>query len=463
MSANVTPNTCRMTVMTSRVRVDLAVPVSIPVSELVATVVGRLGGELADEGAINGGWLLQRAGDAPLDPALTVAACALRDGDVLHLRAGGGRLAEIAFDDVLDAVGHGVAARTPRWQAKYTTRAAVGFAATALTFALLVLLVSGPTWVVPASAATGASALLILTAAGLARALQQRLPALMASAYAIAFGTVAGAMALGRHRDLFEFGTTQLLPAAAAAVLVAVLCLVSTGMGIGGFVAVIAAGVLTAIATGVAAATTLTVPATAGLVAVVTLGVSPFLPLVSFRLARLPLPPIPSTAADLRRDTATIDSGGLLLQTARADQYLTGLVAATAVTLAGAAVTLAPGGFSNVLLGVVLGAILLFRARLFTGRGQRYSLLIGSAVAFLGVLLARSAELSDTNRLLAYAVPAVVVAVVLLAISGTVPARQFPPTVSRAADVLESLLVLSVIPLALGVMGLYGAIRRLSN
>ncbi len=153
----------------------------------------------------------------------------------------------------------------------------------------------------------------------------------------------------------------------------------------------------------------------------------------------------------------------MLLQAARADQYLTGLVAATAVTLAGAAVTLAPGGFSNVMLGVVLGAILLFRARLFTGRGQRYSLLIGSAVAFLGVLLARSAELSDTNRLLAYAVPAVVVAVVLLAISGTVPARQFPPTVSRAADVLESLLVLSVIPLALGVMGLYGAIRRLSN
>jgi hypothetical protein len=41
----------------------------------------------------------------------------------------------------------------------------------------------------------------------------------------------------------------------------------------------------------------------------------------------------------------------------------------------------------------------------------------------------------------------------------SLPGRRFAPPISRAADVIEALLVLSVIPLALAVMGVYGAIR----
>ncbi len=39
------------------------------------------------------------------------------------------------------------------------------------------------------------------------------------------------------------------------------------------------------------------------------------------------------------------------------------------------------------------------------------------------------------------------------------PGRRYAPPWSRTADILETLLVLSVIPLALAVMGVYGEIR----
>ena len=112
------------------------------------------------------------------------------------------------------------------------------------------------------------------------------------------------------------------------------------------------------------------------------------------------------------------------------------------------------------MLAVVLGAICLLRARLFTGRAQRGLLLVAGGVALLAVLVAasvaglrhgrvswpsqspRSSSPSSCSRW-----------------PSCCPDRRYAPPWSRAADVVESLLVLSVIPLALAVMGVYGAIR----
>ena len=54
---------------------------------------------------------------------------------------------------------------------------------------------------------------------------------------------------------------------------------------------------------------------------------------------------------------------------------------------------------------------------------------------------------------------AAVLLVLLFVLATTLPGRRYAPPWSRSADVLESLLVLSVIPLALAVMGVYGQIR----
>jgi type VII secretion integral membrane protein EccD len=463
VAASVTSSTCRLTVMTPKWRVDLAVPVDIPVAELLTILVRSMGPELSDEGASHGGWVLQQLGKPPLDPAMSLAAAQLRDGDVLRLRPGSTQLPELAFDDVLDAVATGINERTPRWQPHYTARASVLFASAALLYALIAALLTGPGWVASTATAAVTSLMLLLASVALARAYGQRGAGVTAAGFAVAFGAAAGAMGLGDDRSARAFGATQLLPGICAAVLVATLALILIGTGVTIFVAVIAAGVLGAIGAAVSTITSLGVYGAAALVAAVTLACSPFLAMLAFRLSRLPLPSIPSGAEDLRRETGKIDGATVLDQAVRADQYLTGLISATAITLAVSSVLLANGGVSQRVLTAVLGAICLMRARLFTGRGQRAAMLVAGGVAGLALLVTRAAAVHDTVRVLAFAVPAVALAGLCLVFAVALPDRRLAPTWSRSADVVESMLILSVIPLALGVVGVYGAVRNLSH
>jgi type VII secretion integral membrane protein EccD len=463
LSASVVSNSCRLTIISSARRADLAVPVQIPVAELLAIVVAGLGPEAADAGAAEGGWVLQRSTEAPLDPSSSLAASQLRDGDVLYLRTRASQLPEVAYDDVLDAVASGVLSRTARWQSEHTMRAAAGFAALLLTFALGTALVVGPDWVLPAITTGGGALLLMITAGAVGRAYHRHGPALVAAGFAVAYAAGGGAMAVGGHHKLWEFGAPQVLVGACAAALAATVALLVLGAGVAGLETVITVALLSAIGTAVASATTLSAAGTAAVVATAGLALSPVLPTLAFKLSRLPLPTIPTDANDLRREADTIDANRILGQAVRADQFLTGLVGGVALAIAGAAVLLAPHSGSERGLTVVLGAICLLRARLFTGRAQRIMLLTASAAALLAGLIASAVSVHGSTRLVAFVVPAIVVAMILFALGVSLPGRRYAPPWSRTADVIESLLVLSVIPLALGVMGVYGAIRSASS
>lgn len=461
LSASVISNSCRLTIISSTLRVDLAVPVQISVAELLSIVVGSLGREAADLGAAEGGWVLQRAGEQPLESSASLAASQVRDGDVLHLRTRSTTLPELAFDDVLDAVADGVLTRTVRWKDVYTMRAATLFAAALLVFTLVVALLAGPSWVAPTVTLGTGAVLLVLSALALGRIMHRRAPALTAAGFAIAYGAAAGAGLVGERHSMLDFGAPQLLVGASAALLVSVVLLVALGDGVAGFGTVIAVALLTAIGTGIATGTSLTAAGTASVIAAVALAFSPFLPSLAFRLSRLKMPIIPLDADDLRRDTEMVDAAQILGQAVRADQYLTGLVGGIALSIAGGAVLMAGRGASEQILAVVLGLICLLRARLFSGRAQRGLLLAAGGVALVAELVGGASDVHGTARILAFAVPAAVAALALFALAVTLPARRYAPPVGRAADILEALLVLSVIPLALGVMGVYGALRNL--
>jgi len=460
LSASVVSNTCRITVLSSEFRADLAVPVHIPVAELLATLVSSLGRQVADEGAANGGWILQRAAEPALEASATLAASGIRDGDVLHLRTRATQLPEIAFDDVLDAVATGVLTRTVRWRAEHTANAVAAFASAMLLIALVNIVVSGPGWAAPAVTAGAGAALLLGTAIALGRAYHRRVPALATATAAVAYAAAAGAMAVGGEHRLWQFGSTEALLGACAALLVAVIALLTLGAGVCGLVAAVTAAILAGIGTAIDVASSLGPAGTAALVAGIALAVSPALPMLSFRLSRLPLPSIPADAADLRRDDSSVDATRILRQATLADQFLSGLIGGVSLAIAGAALLLAVGDGSARALAAVLGVICLLRARLFTGRGQRAWLLSCGGVALAVVVIARAADLAPTTRLLAIAVPVAVLAIILFALAVVLPGRRYTPPWSRAADVLESVLVLSVIPLALAVMGVYGTIRH---
>jgi type VII secretion integral membrane protein EccD len=463
LSASVVSNSCRLTIISATTRVDLAVPVQITVGELLALVVTNLGREAADQGAAEGGWILQRAGEPALNLSATVAASQLRDGDVLQLRTRATRLPEVAFDDVLDAVATGVLTRTARWQAVHTARAAAAFAAALLTFALASLVLIGPKWTEPAISAGVGAVLLVLAAVAVGRIYRRRGPGLTAGGFAIAYAAACGAMAVGGHHRIWDFGAPQVLVAAGAAALTAVVLVIALGDGVAGFVVVVVVGLLSAIGTAVASGTDLSGPATAAVVATAALAISPILPTLSFRLSRLPLPQIPTDAGDLRRDAGTVEAEQILGQAVRADQFLTGLVGGAALSIAGAAVIITGRGPSEYVLAVALGLVCLLRARLFTGRDQRFLLLFAGGAALLATAVAGVLDADGTGRLLAFAIPAAAAALLFLGLAVTLPGRRYAPPWSRSADIVESLLVLSIIPLALGVMGVYGAIRHAAS
>jgi hypothetical protein len=90
-------------------------------------------------------------------------------------------------------------------------------------------------------------------------------------------------------------------------------------------------------------------------------------------------------------------------------------------------------------------------------------MLIGGGVAGVALLVKGATATHDLTRVLTFVVPAVVLAVVFFVLAVALPERRLAPTWARFADLAESLLILSVIPIALGVIGVYGAVRNLSS
>ena len=99
--------------------------------------------------------------------------------------------------------------------------------------------------------------------------------------------------------------------------------------------------------------------------------------------------------------------------------------------------------------------------RLFTGRSQRLSMLVAAAVAILAVLGGVATSLDSWSGRLALVLVVAAVALLTFWLVVVLPGRRYTPPSSRAADVVEALLVLSVLPLILGIMGVYGRVREL--
>ena len=205
-----------------------------------------------------------------------------------------------------DVIATGVNDQPGRWGPRDARRVALGVSAVALAAGAVFILRSGPPWTNPALAAAAIGAALLIAAAAVARAAGDsraarcsamprslRVPGRPADP-----GPVAGPGAPGR---------TALLSAFAAAALAAVVAAVAVGRG----PAVLRPRVRVAARGGRPPGSRLAFglgfDGAAVVVAVPTLALTPLIPLVSFRLARMTLPQVPRHADDLRRDTLAVD------------------------------------------------------------------------------------------------------------------------------------------------------------
>ena len=169
------------------------------------------------------------------------------------------------------------------------------------------------------------------------------------------------------------------------------------------------------------------------------------------RLGRLPVPAAALTESGLP------DREAVYAAVARTQEVLTGLLLAVAVTGVGASAVLArSGGVAGRVLVLVASAAFLLRARLFVPVRQRLPLLAAGVLGY--AVLARAAV---TAAPAAGAIGVTLLAL-LVAVAGVRYAgRPVSPYLGRAADLIDAVCVVSVLPVACAVLGLYTQVRAL--
>ena len=461
MSGTTSTDLCRVTVLAPSGSADLAVPADVPLIDLMPTVLAHASGNLADSGLEHDGWVLQRLGDPPLDEDRTPAALGLRDGELLHLRPRADQLPTLDFDDVVDGVSAAMRERADGWRDTLTRRLFLGLTAAWLAVGLAVLLLPGPAGT-RAVAGAAAGAVLVVLAAAASRALGDAPAGILLGLAALPYAGLAG-LITPTAEAATAVGSASLVAAGAAVAAAALLAGGAVGTARPVFLAAGLAGTLAAGGALLATLTTLRPAQAAAVVAVTLLTLAPAVPTLSFRLARLQLPPLPRGPEDLQENIDPVPGDLVTTRAGVADRYMlallgvVGAAALPAVTLLGTA----GGGAHRALAGLIC-VLLLLRSRVLASGRQRFALLLPGVWGLSVLAVAAGAELSPSER--AGAVLVVVAAAGLcLAAARVLPGRRLLPYWGRLADLSESLVGVGILPTLLAVLDVYRRIRALSG
>lgn len=448
--------TCRVTVVTPYARVDVALPVRATLAELVPQLI-RLAGAEGQASAENPGWVLSRLGGAPFPPGLTVTSAAIRDGDVLYLNPRERQVAPLVFDDVIDAIASAAESRSGVWGPKVAYRLAVGATAVVLIGATLLLL-RGLIGTAIAPISCGALGIVLLVLGG---ALGRAYGDADAGAACVAAGVpavlLAGMTVLPPHDVGFRSG--QLSLGLAAVTLFGVLSVVVLGHRVAWFLALTVAAAFGAVGASVVLLAGTRPAAVAGVAAVLATALGAAAPMLSLRLAKLPLPTVPSDMDAFRAEEQPTMDESVLGQTSVAEQLLTGLLGAFGLVVVGAAVVLTrQNAIWQAGLVAVLVVVWLLRSRSYAAAAQRI-VLVGTGLATLGWLAAWLAAYGDQVTVLGAFVALAAAGVLTLWYAGRVARGRKSPHWGRFLDVTEFIALMALIPVTGVVLGLYDAIR----
>ncbi|HET8680999.1 MAG TPA: type VII secretion integral membrane protein EccD [Micromonosporaceae bacterium] len=458
----------RVTIRAPRRRIDVALPEHAPVAELLPELLRHAGEGLADDGERHGGWLLRRADGQPLAPGGGLHAQGVRDGAVLHLVPARLAWPELAYDDVVELIAAGARRVAPGWTAAATRVAGMVAAGPPLAAGLVAL----PQVGTPGRAFVGLGAAVLLVVAGMVASIGYGDgPAGAALAgYAMPYALAGGGLLVAPAdvTGLGWVGAPQLLAGSAA-------LLLSAALGAAGVAAVpwlFAAGVTAGLLGAAGAALGLVLPAPGAAAVVMTVlvcGVG-VLPLLAVRLGKVPVPPValpvhgPATGGPGHRSAPDRpDSGRVLAAVRRTDSLLTGLLIGHAAATAVAAGVLLRGGVAGRLLVGVAGVSLLLRARLFAAVRQRVPVLAAGGSCLAALALDVTAGAGSLGGALVLVGVAVVAGLVTVVAGATYAGRPPSPYLGRAADLTDLVLVVSVVPVACAVLGLYGLVRGVTG
>jgi type VII secretion integral membrane protein EccD len=164
-----------------------------------------------------------------------------------------------------------------------------------------------------------------------------------------------------------------------------------------------------------------------------------------------------------------VDTEAMARRTRRGHELLTGLVAACSLVTVVCALTLSfttlhsgGGAWAQGMAGI-LGLVLISRARLLRRTPQVTALIGGGVIAETILLVGATLQLSATARQTWYFAVVLAVGLLLLLVGYALPGRSLSPRWARTVDLLDALLLASVIPVLLGVLAVYNTVQSVGH
>lgn len=437
-----------MTVISPTRRIDLALPGGITLGEIMPNILrfsGYEGGSAAD---VVHTWVLQRFGEDPLDPTRAIGELDIRDGETLHLRQLEAAMPDAAFDDVVDAVASATSTQ-PAWRSGHSVRVALYTAAAVLVGIPTLLLARH------GGLAESLTALGLAFAAGLAAVLSARAFGARAAAIALAWMSV-GLAGVGGFFLLDQGVAITVLTAAACVLLAAGVMGLGARVSSFGFLAVSIVALLVVIAEIVAVVLPGHDIEIAAVGTAFVMALTPWLAPWSYRLARIAMPNLPSTAEALMADDTPVQSD-IVDRAVMADRLLGAFLTATAIAVVLGCVQIAQHGswFAVALTGSI-GLALMLRSRSFVALGHRLPLLVAGIVITLGTTALCLVMIpSDVIRLVVAVGIAALLALILTLYAASYADKIPSPVWGRFGDVFEWLAIMAIVPLVLAILNLY--------
>jgi type VII secretion integral membrane protein EccD len=455
---------CRLTVRAPSKAIDLAVPTDVPVADLLPAVLGYGGDDLGETGLEHEGWVLQRLGGAPLDQEATLESLGLRDGDTVYLRSRTEALPEVRLDDIVDGISttmkesaHGWSPQASRWLLRALTLVAL------IGALVIIALPGGPA--VQREITAGAFALLLLAgAAAASRAVGDAAAAALLGAMVGPYLVLAGWLLPGgalTGPDHYRTLGARLLAASAAEAGASVLALAVVAAYTAFFVGATVFAVGGALGGVLLMVAGMPLEHAASILALVAVVFGAFVPTLSFRLSGLRTPPLPTNADQLQEGIEPRSPSAVAARAVLADTWMTALYATVGLTCALCVTALAHNHrLSQLLMAAAVSLLLVLHSRGLGNVWQRLSLVAPGVWGAAMMVAVEVAEADPGGRTLP-AVGVASAAAALLIAGWIVPGRRLVPYWGRAAEILHSLLAVSLLPLALWVLGVYGELRAI--
>lgn len=452
----------RVSVRTLSSRIDLVLPDRSTIAETLETVLELAPRSLREQAIAHGGWILRTAAGAAIPGSTTLLDEGIVDGSTLFLSGLDAAGGAAVYDDVADAVADTVRTDPSAWPPGGGRTVALGAAGVFAALTVLTLVWAGPPWG-PAVITLAGLALLGQLAAGLlSRGFGDAGVAVPAGLLSVAAGAAAVTLWAANPVELLDIRAGPLLLGAATAGVLAATAALAIGSGQMPFVAVVTGSVLVCIALGCCALFDLAPVDAAAIVAGLALSMMPLVPSIALLPAGLESAPLPGSAEEVLADHETVDTAAVVRGTRQAVGSVTALIQGLAWPALVACVVLAVSHdlTAELLAGAVAGGLIL-RSRLFITIGQRLPLLLAGIGGLVVLLLALMTQFDGSTGPLAVAAPALLGVVVCLVLAAR--RRRPSPGLRRAAEIIELLIAVAVVPLVAGVLGLFGYLRGLGG